>query len=286
MTQREMERAVLKGIELEYEVRGTGEPVVLIHAGHFADWFAPLLDEPALTDRYRLVNYHRVGCKGSTHIAGPVSLVDHAAHCRLLMDYLGIRRAHVVGHSSSGNVALQLALDAPDSVHSLAILEPALYCVASVGSSRAFVETAIQLFNGGDRAAAIDTFLRGTCGPDYRAALDRAIPNAFEQHVADADTFFKQELPALRLWSFTREDARRITQPVLAVIGAKSQRFDPIWNERQELLLSWLPNVEPLVLPDASHLLQVDNPGGMAESLATFFARHRLLSSSSSAVVG
>ena len=104
--------------------------------------------------------------------------------------------------------------------------------------------------------------------------MDRALPGAFDQHVADADTFFGQELPALQQWSFTREDARRITQPVLAVIGAKSRERGRIWLERQELLLSWLPDVEPFVLPDATHLLQVQNPRDMAEGLSTFFARH------------
>ena len=44
-----MDRAELDGIEIEYDVRGAGEPVVLIHPGHFADWFAPLFDEPALS---------------------------------------------------------------------------------------------------------------------------------------------------------------------------------------------------------------------------------------------
>jgi pimeloyl-ACP methyl ester carboxylesterase len=80
MTQRRMDRAALEGIELEYEIRGAGEPVVLIHPGHFADWFAPLLAEPALTDRYRLLSYHRVGCAGTSHVAGPVSLAQQAAH--------------------------------------------------------------------------------------------------------------------------------------------------------------------------------------------------------------
>jgi pimeloyl-ACP methyl ester carboxylesterase len=276
MKQRRMDRAALEGIELEYEIQGAGEPVVLIHPGHFADWFAPLLDEPALTDHCRVLSYHRVGCAGSSHIVGPVSLAHHAAHCRSLMRHLGIERAHVVGHSSSGNVALQLALDAPDAVHSLAILEPALYSVRSAHTSRAFVGTAVQLYRAGDKAGAVDTFLRGVCGPGYRAVLDQALPGAFDQHVADADTFFSQELPALQQWSFTREDARRIAQPALAVIGAKSQELDPIWGERQELLLSWLPNVEPFVLPDATHLLQVQNPRGMAEGLAAFFARHPL----------
>ena len=46
------QRAQLDRITLAYETRGVGEPVVLIHAGMFADWFAPLLHEPALTDRY------------------------------------------------------------------------------------------------------------------------------------------------------------------------------------------------------------------------------------------
>lgn len=280
MEPRRMDRAALEGVELEYEVREAGEPVVLIHPGHFADWFTPLLAEPALTEHYRVLTYHRVGCAGSSHIAGPVSFAQQAAHCRSLMRHLGIERAHVVGHSSSGNIALQLALDTPDVVHSLALLEPALMSVPSVQTSRAFVGTAIQLYRAGDKAGAVDTFLQGVCGPGYRAVLDQALPGAFDQHVADAGTFFDQELQALQQWSFTPEDARRITQPVLAVIGGKSQEVDRIWEERQELLCSWLPNVEPFVLPDATHLLQVQNPRGMAEGLSAFFARHPISASS------
>lgn len=271
-----MDRAVLDGAELEYQVHGSGEPVVLIHPGIYADWFMPLLGEPILTTRYRLVLYHRVGCAGSSRVDGPVSLAQHAAHCRSLMRRLGIERAHVVGHSSSGNVALQLALDAPDVVHSLAILEPALYSVPSVQTSRAFVGAAVQLYRAGDKAGAIDTFLRGVCGPGYRAVLDRMLPGAFDQHVADADTFFEQELPALQQWSFRQEDAKRIIQPVLAVVSARSLELDPIWGERHQLLLDWLPNVNSFVLPDATHLLQIENPRGMAEGLAGFFARHPL----------
>jgi pimeloyl-ACP methyl ester carboxylesterase len=283
MTQQRMDRAALEGIELEYAVRGAGEPVVLIHPGHFADWFMPLLAEPTLTARYRVLTYHRIGCAGSSPITGPVSFAQQAAHCRSLMRYLGIARAHVVGHSSSANIALQLALDAPDAVHSLALLEPALRGVlpsTQTTSAFAFVGTAVQLYRTGDKAGAVDTFLRGACGPGYRTVLDQALPGAFDQHVADADTFFGQEQPALQQWSFTREDARRIAQPVLAVIGAKSQELRPFWGEIQALLLAWLPNVEPFVLPDATHLLQVQNPRGMAEGLAAFFARHPLVASS------
>jgi pimeloyl-ACP methyl ester carboxylesterase len=271
-----MDRAALEGIELEYETRGAGEPVVLIHPGHFADWFTPLLEESALTDHHYVITYHRVGCSGSGHITGPVSLTNQAAHCLSLMRHIGIERAHIVGHSSSGNIALQLALDAPGAVRSLALLEPALMTVPSAQTTRGFVSTALQHYHAGDSAGAVDIFLQGVCGPGYRAILDRQLPGAFDQYVADAGTFFGQELPALQQWSFTREDANRITQPVLAVLGAKSKEAGPIWEERQELLLAWLPNVEPFILADAAHLLQVQNPSGMAEGLAAFFARHPL----------
>src|SRR5262245_24721847 len=111
-----MNRAVLDGIELEYEVRGAGEPVVLVHAGVLAGWFSPLMDEPALSRRYRLVRYHRIGYAGSSRIAGSVSLGDQARHLQALARHLGIERAHFVGHSSSGNIVLQAALDTPHLV--------------------------------------------------------------------------------------------------------------------------------------------------------------------------
>ena len=278
MRWREMDRATLEGIELEFDIRGNGEPVVMIHPGHFADWFLPLLAEPVLADHYRLLTYHRVGCAGSSPVAGPVSLAQQGAHCRALLRYLGIERAHVVGHSSSANIALQLALDAPEVVHSLAVLEPALYSVPSARTSRV-AEAALQLYHAGDKAGAMDTFLRAVCGPDYRNVLERALPGAFDQHVADADTFFSAEIPAMRQWSFTQDDARRIRQPVLAVVGARSLELSPVWNERQQQLLSWLPDVEPFVLPAATHLLQVENPQGMAAGLAAFLARPPLSAS-------
>lgn len=270
-----MTRAALDDVELEYELHGDGEPVMLIHPGIFADWFTPLLQEPAFIRRYRLVHYHRVGCAGSSRVAGPVNLARQATHGRLLLQHLGIARAHVIGHSSGGSIALQLALDAPQVVQSLAVLEPALMSVPSAATSRAFIGTAVQLYRAGDKSGAVNTFLAGTCGPDYRAVLDRVLPGAFDQQ-ADADTFFEQEFPAIQQWSFGQEDAKRIIQPVLAVVGALSLERDPIWGERQRLLLDWLPNVEPLVLPRATHLLEVDNPRGLAEGLAAFFARHSL----------
>ncbi len=270
-----MLRAVVDNIELEYEVCGAGEPVVLIHAGGCGDWFKVLLAERALTDRYQLIRYHRVGYSGSDHVAGPVSVREQAGHCRVLMRWLGVARAHIVGHSSGGNIALQVALDHPESVRSLALLEAALLIVPS----GPFAGHAMQRYRAGDRIAAVNIWMAGVCGPDYRAAMEMAIPGALDHAVADADTFFGQELPAVREWSFGGDDAQRIQQPVLCVLGGRSDDVSPVFTQRHELLLDWLPNVEGYVLPRATHLLHVQNPGEMAERLVSFLALHPLVNS-------
>ena len=133
------------------------------------------------------------------------------------------------------------------------------------------VEAAVTRYRAGDKASAVDTWSRGVFGPDYHDPLERGLPGVIEQCIADADAFFAQELPALQAWSFTQEDARRITQSVLAVLGEKTA---PSFPERMELLCSWLPNVERFELPGATHLLHLQNPEGMAEGLTSFYARH------------
>jgi pimeloyl-ACP methyl ester carboxylesterase len=190
------------------------------------------------------------------------------------MRSLGIDQAHIVGHSSSAMMALQLALDAPRAVHSLGLLDAARPAPQSEVQQQFIadvVRPALRRYREGDTASAVDIWMRGTCGPGYRVALDRVLPGAVEQAVADADTFFGQELPAVQAWSFTGADARRVTQPTLLVLGEQSR---PTFRERQELLRAWLPTTEFFVLPQATHLLQVDNPRGLAAALTAFFARH------------
>lgn len=280
-----MNRAVLGEIELEYEIVGSGSPVVLVHAGVLAEWFEPLMNEPALSAN-RLIRYHRIGYAGSSRIAGAVSLVDQAEHLRALMQHLGVERAHFVGHSSSGNILLQLALDTPDLVHSLVLLEPALLGVASGPQvAQTVLLPAVERYRNGDRAGAVDTFMRGVAGPAYQSVFDSRLPGAFASAVADADTFFGQELPAVKDWIFNQEMASRITQPVLAVIGARSDDVRPgeggshgVFSERQELLLSWLPNAEGFVLPEATHMLHLENPHDLADEMARFFASHPITS--------
>ena len=116
-----VQTAVLDGVSLAYEERGEGEPVVLVPPALFADAFAPLMNQPALTG-YRLIRYHRRGYGGRSRTEGPVTIADQAADLAALVEYLGIERAHIAGHSYGGLVALQFAADYPYMVGSLVLM--------------------------------------------------------------------------------------------------------------------------------------------------------------------
>lgn len=268
-----MERVNVDGITLEYEDTGTGEPVVCIHGAFIADTFRPLLAEPSLTGRYRLITYHRRGYAGSSHTPGPVSVAQQAADCRALLRQLGVARAHVVGHSYGGCVALQLALDDLAVVGSLALLEPGLMVGASAQPYREALQRGVRRYREVGAAVAVDEFLQARW-PGYRATLDRVLPGAFDQAAADAATWFEAEVPGQLDWRFGEAEARRVAQPALSVLGGESDALWSRFGETHRLLLEWLPNAEGFILPGATHFPQVQDPRGMAEALAAFFARH------------
>jgi pimeloyl-ACP methyl ester carboxylesterase len=278
--ERRMQRVDVGAVELEYEIQGVGDPVVLVHAGVFGDWFEPLMTQPALAGRFRLVRYHRIGYAGSSRATTHPSIRDQALQLQTLLRQLGVTRAHLVGPSSGGNVAIELAMLAPEMVASLVLLEPAIPVAprsdARLLSTSSRGNLAMDRFRAGDKAGAVDAFMQLVAGPDYRASLDSVLPNAFAHAVRDADTFFMQELPAIQQWTFAPDFRKRLMQPVLAVIGEGSRDVAPIWPQRQQLLLDSLPNVEGFELRGATHLLHVQQPRLMAEALAQFLQRHRI----------
>jgi pimeloyl-ACP methyl ester carboxylesterase len=269
-----MERATVGDVELEYELKGSGEPVLLIPPGPLAGAFLPLQSEQALIGRHRLIRYHRRGQAGSTPAAAPVSFADHASDAASLLDHLGVRRAHVAGHSTGGAIALQLALDHPEVVETLALLEPPLFAVPS---AEAFLESAgpaLQAYGAGEREAAMAGFLSVVSGLDWetcRALIDERVAGGVDRALKEADFFFGIDLPAVNAWTFGPEQASSITRPVLSVLGTRSE---PLFVEGRQLLCSWFPQIEELTLAGAGHLLHIERPGPAAEGLADFFGRH------------
>jgi pimeloyl-ACP methyl ester carboxylesterase len=272
-----MERFRVDGVELEYQVQGAGEPVVLVHGALFADGLRPLADEPALAASYQVITYNRVGYGGSSRPRGPVTINDQAAHTAALLRHLGVPRAHVVGHSSGGMIALQLAHDAPAAVGTLALLEMPDRGTPSWGTfARTWLGPAFQRYGSGDTSGGIDAFLAALCGTEEWAALKRTLPAAvLTQTAADADSYFGVEAASTQQWH-PEDAAVGVSQPVLVVLGARSAQVDAVWAEGHDAMLRRLPSAEPYLPPGATHLLQWQNPGELAITLADFYRRHPL----------
>ena len=116
-----MPTARLNGIDVYYERRGDGPPVLFLNgSGSTLDGMRVLLD--VFTDRVDLLAHDQRGL-GRTEIPpGPYSMADYAADAIALLDHVGWERARVVGISFGGMVAQELAVTVPDRVEKLALL--------------------------------------------------------------------------------------------------------------------------------------------------------------------
>jgi pimeloyl-ACP methyl ester carboxylesterase len=265
-----MQQITVGDVTLEYEVRGSGEPVVLIHGALIAPTFKDMAADAAL-DRFKVIQYSRQGHAGSSRADGLLPIDKQADDCAALLRILDAVPAHVVGHSGGGIIAIEVARRHPEAVRTLSLLEPALIDVPGGAHLLEKFPSFFQAYQSGDKAGAVNSFLSAVCGDAYKDSLN-AVPGSFEQAVSDSDTFFASEFPTFPMWSFTQEDARRMTMPVLSVMGANSDRVisSTMYSEIHSRVLDWFPNSRPFVLPGATHLLQFENPHDMAVGLAEF----------------
>ena len=256
---------------LEVEVRGDGEPVVLIQTALVADELRPLGDLLLRDGDRQVIGYHRRGYGRSTPARGPGSIASDALDCHQLLDGLGIDRAHVIGVSYGAAVALQLAALVPDRVQSLCVIEPP---PRDVPSAPGFLAANAELQADHQRygtAVALERFMVRLEGPRWRHDLEQHLPGALAQVERDAATFFLADSPALVDWRFGAADAARITQPVLYVGGTES---GPWFAEMRERLLEWLPQAEDLVVEGADHSLVLTHVEEIASAVTSFLHRH------------
>jgi pimeloyl-ACP methyl ester carboxylesterase len=273
-TQQQAELAHINGTHLEIRERGSGEPVVFVH-GAMGDECAAAVQEPSLINHYRVIDYHRRGYGRSEIPIMSVSVAEQVDDLSTILRYLGIKKAHLVGQSYGGVILLQMALDHPEVVQSLALLEAAL--PADFSKSPEFlsvVEKAGTHYQAGDKESAMQTFGEGVAGTDYRSRFDQTLPPGyFERWVAAADTVFQSDLPGIGVWQFGQAEAARITQPVLNMRGDKTPAN---FRASFENLAAWLPQAENFIVPDSSHAMLQLQPKVVTERLHSFLMRHPL----------
>ncbi len=271
-----MQNANVNGVELEYEAHGTGEPVLLISNGPIADSFLPFVSEKVLARRYRLIRYEQRRAAEDT--ASPVTFAEHASDAAALLGHLGIDRAHIAGHSTGANIALQLAADQPNLVHTLALLEPPLLASPSAAAFFEKVGPSVAAYGAGDGEKAMARFLSVVCSLEWetcRSTIEKHVPGGVARAIQDAGNLFESYLPALSAWQFGPDQAATISKPVLSVLGAQTEQ---LFVDSDELLHSWFPQLEECRIEGVAHLLQIQRPEPVARGLAEFFARHPMAS--------
>lgn len=264
-----MNRVDINGIKLEVHERGSGEPVVFIHSLR-DEWYG-VLAEPALADQYRLIYYHRRGHGESDSTGLPLDVSQQTEDCRAVMQHFDIDRAHVTGLSAGGGIALQFALDHPDSVHSLALLEPTIPGVLDADPAvQRQLERIRSLFEAGEKDQGLDAFLEYIAGPGYTERFNQTLPPGwFDRHLADWDAF-QHDIGALQSWEFGEAEAALITAPVLNMKATDSL---PRHQQYHATIRSWIPHAESVVLEDSTHAMPSLKPRVTATFLADFFAR-------------
>lgn len=116
--------APVNGLNLYYETHGAGEPLVLLHGGlGTGDMFANIM--PVLSASRRVITVDLQAHGRTADIDRPLSLQQMADDIAGLLNYLGIKRADVMGYSMGGLVALRTAIQHPAQVKRLIVVSAA-----------------------------------------------------------------------------------------------------------------------------------------------------------------
>lgn len=104
----------LDGAQIYYEIAGEGEPTVLVH-GFTLD--TRMWDDQfeTFSTRYKVVRYGVRGY-GKSSVPEEGSHYSNAADLRQFLDHLDIEKAHVIGLSMGGSIAINFTLEYPECV--------------------------------------------------------------------------------------------------------------------------------------------------------------------------
>lgn len=251
-------------INLNYHVDGKGQPLLFIHGlgSSMQDWESQVTE---FAKKYQVITLDLRGHGKSDKPEGPYSIPLFSADAADLLKSLSIGLAHIVGISLGGAVAFQLAIDHPELVKTLTIVnsaptlgEPAqaqqeverrVGIVQQMGMRAMGQALSPNLFPKPEHAALRDTFVERWAGNDPRAYVD-ATRSMLGWNVIS------------RLGS--------IQCPTLVI--AADQDYSPVAVKQAYVKL--MPNARLVVIPDSHHATPIEKPAEFNQALAQFLAEH------------
>lgn len=237
------------GITIHYETAGQGEPLLLLHGlgSRSEDWG---LQFPGFGQQYRVIAPDMRGHGRSDKPPGPYSVPMMAADVIGLLDALDIPAAHIVGLSMGGMIAFQMAVDSPERVLSMTIVNSGPALVARSFGDRLRIRQRVllaQLF--GPARTGIFLSKRLFPKPDQEALRAHFI----KQWATNDRDAYLAALRALVGWSVL-DRAGAIRCPVLVISGDRD--YTPLELKRQYTAL--IPGARLIVFEDSGHATPID----------------------------
>jgi len=221
--------APVNGLQMYYEIYGSGQPLVLLHGGMTTiEDFAPVL--PAFARTRQVIAFERQGHGHTADIDRPFSLEQWADDTAALLQHLNIEQADIFGYSTGGSVALSSVLRHPQMVRKL-VLASAIY--NREGYYPGVLEGLLQASPDDLPEILREMYTRAAPNPENW-------PKLVKKSIASVAEF--------KGWQ--KKEIRAIGAPTLVMVGDN----DTVRTEHAVELYRLLPDAKLAVLPDTDHI--------------------------------
>jgi pimeloyl-ACP methyl ester carboxylesterase len=267
------QRIVLGGIELHYVSVGSGDPVILLHAGQddYRAW-EPQVAE--LARSYRVIAYSRRYNfpNQNAETSSDLSAVAEAADLAGLIRALRLKRVNLVGTSMGAATALALAMEHPRMIRSLVLAEPPILSWVHDFSDGAMYrdfmsrihDPARTAFEAADDVGAMRLFVDGFA----QTGRFDALPADSRRTILQNAGFFRMLTRSRNPYpDLARQKVRALRMPVLVITGEKTPEM---YRRIDEELSRLIPRARSATIPNAGHASARENPGVFTEVVENF----------------
>lgn len=249
--------ATINGVRMHYDVQGSGDALLLIHAGiaNLNMWEAQL---PAFTPHFRVIRHD---VRGFGETPDPAGKYTDYEDVKALLDHLGIERAHLLGISNGGRIAMEVALTYPERVNKLVLVAPGLpgykppkdafdeemsakYEEAiKAGNKELAAEIDAQIWIDGPRRKPADV------DPAFRQRALALIRHTVDLGIGEGEGDYARPLAAERLGD--------LLAPTLLIEGDEDLQS---MRDIADQLEQGIPNITRVDMPGTAHLPPMEKP--------------------------
>jgi 3-oxoadipate enol-lactonase len=238
---------------LAVDLAGQGPIALFLHGigGNRSNWRAQL---PAFAPHFANAAWDARGYGGSDDYEGALAFDDFVGDVLRVLDHFGVERAHLVGLSMGGRIAMRTALLHPQRIATLTLLDTHEGFEAFTPEQRqAFVDSRrAPLLAGKEPADIADAVARSLVGPKATPAqLQQLVDSIAALHKASYIKSLQATVDQVVLG-----DISRIAAPAHFVVGADDRLTPPAMHHAMAAKMGGAP---VSVLPDAGHLSNIEN---------------------------